>query len=147
MPAVNSSTPVDRDLVQPRQTRRQPLQQRVHAEGDGDQAGGRSHDGERDALGEQLADDPPASRADGGADGELALPADALRQQQPADVGAGDQQDQRGRPLEDLERGAQAADARLGQRLDADTPALVLRRFLAEGRGRAGWRFPAPVRA
>ena len=97
---------------------------------------------EHGALGQQLADDAPASRADGGADGQLALPRHALRQQQAADVGAGDQQDQCRSPLQDLERRAQvAADASpRSSGTDANAPALVARRFFAEAHGPADWR-------
>ena len=85
------------------------------------------------ALGQQLADDAPPARSNGGADGELALTGHALRQQQATDVGAGDEQDQCRSPLQDQEPRAQIpTDARLGEGLHANAPVLVARRFFSE---------------
>ncbi len=125
-----------RHIVQPRQPLRQPFQQRAHAECDDDQADDGAQRCEHEAFGEQLTDDAPASRADGGAHGELALPHHPLRQQQAADVRARDQQHEAGGALQNLERRPEiAADHRLVERHDANAPALVLLRLLPEAAG------------
>ena len=54
-------------------------------------------DGEQQALGQRLPEDVPPSRADRGADGDLARPRRGPRQQQVGDVRAGDEQHERRR--------------------------------------------------
>jgi hypothetical protein len=55
-------------------------------------------EGEQRALGEQLAHEAPASGAERGADGELAVPPQQPREREVRHVGARDQQHQAGRP-------------------------------------------------
>ena len=115
---------------------------------DDDQADDGTERREHETLGQQLTDDAPASGADGGAHGQLALPHHALRQQQAADVGARDQQHEACRALQNLERGPEAsADHRLVERHDANAPALVVRRLFPEVTGELIGRLPAPVPA
>ncbi len=94
------------------------------------QAGDAPHAGEQDRLGEQLREELAASRAEGEANAHLGAAARPAGEQQVGDVGAGDQQHDRGDAEEEGERrlrlavdGTLAAEARLHHdllRLEAD---------------------------
>jgi hypothetical protein len=82
-------------------------------------AGGR----EQEALGEDLADQPPARGADRRPDGHLALPRRGLREEHVRDVRAGDEQHEADRAEQDEERRAgRVVDARDLLRRDAQGP-------------------------
>src|SRR6185369_2808601 len=68
------------------------------------ETGEAAEDGEDDAFGEELTDDAYALGAEGGADGHLRASAHATNEQEVRDVGAGDEEDESGDPLEQLER-------------------------------------------
>ena len=73
-------------------------------------------DSEAQALGEQLADQPGAAGAEGQPYGDLALPRRRPRQQQVAEIGAGDQQHQRRGAEQDEQRIGEVAERRRARR-------------------------------
>ena len=78
-------------------------QQRVRSEiGDGE-AEQAAHAREKNAFRKKLAHNTAALRAERGADGKLRAAAHAAHQQQVGDIGAGDEKDQRGDPLQQLQ--------------------------------------------
>ena len=90
----------DRHVVLIRKGERQ---QRVRSEiGDGE-AEQAAHTREKNAFRKKLAHDTAALRAKRRADGKLRAAAHAAHQQQVGDIGAGDEKDQRGDPLQQLQ--------------------------------------------
>ena len=92
----------------------------THAYEAEDEAQDAAGDGEHHALGEELADDAAALRAEGGADGEFALAAGGADEQQVGDVGAGDEQDQADGAEQHEERAAGVTDDGIAQGLNAE---------------------------
>ena len=92
---IREEPPVGLDPILDRHRQRQPdaaeerREQQIERE-----SGGGSENGQQQALGEELADEAPASRADREADGDLLSAAGGARQQHAGDIGAGDQQDE-----------------------------------------------------
>ena len=82
-------------------------------------------DREHDAFDEQAADQPPAARAERGADAHLAAAHGRARQHQVGDVGAGDEQHQRHRSEQHQHPRPHPSDQLLVQRDDADAAARV----------------------
>ena len=78
---------------------------------------------QQDRLGDELANQPRAARADRGAHRQLALPRRAARQQQVRDVGARDEQHQSDRAEQHQQRPLHVADDHLAQRLARRTSA------------------------
>ena len=140
MASVNSSTsPVDRDLVEPRHARSRrargsPAGSRRRQQ----QAERAAAERQQDALGQQLADDAAAAGAERRADGDLPLPRQRPRQQQVGDVGARDQQHE-GRPTPSRTSSDEphVADHLLLQRHDAERQAAVRRIEVRDARGAA----------
>ena len=98
----------------------QHADQRRDRPGGGEQAGGAAHRAEQEAFGQELADEVGAGRAKRGADGDLALALRRARQQQAGDVRARDQQHETDGAEQHQERGADAADDLVAQRLQPD---------------------------
>ena len=109
---------------------REPREQ--HAERRAQQ---RQHDG----FGQQLPHDPPASRAEGHADGQFAAPRGETRHLQVRDVDAGDQQHERHRPEQDQQQRAHRLRAVLLQ-ADRARERADVRRGRAGGPECAGGR-------
>src|SRR5262249_48888106 len=85
---------VDADLFSSRQIVRETAGQRVYAPGRQQQPYRAAGHGQQQAFGQQLPHDPPASRAERRADGDLLLSRFGSRQQQVGHVGASDQQEE-----------------------------------------------------
>ena len=91
---------------------------------------------EHEALDEQLTEQPPAARAERGADRHFLLPLQRPREQQIRDVRADDHQHEEHRPEQHEQRRPQLrADERVGERDQVDAPVLHLRILLADARG------------
>ena len=90
--------------------------------------------GEHEALGEHLADEPPAAAAERRAHRQLPLARGRAHEQQVRDVGARDQQHERHRPHQREDRGPHVGDEVLVHRLDAQVHAcrLLDRELLAQ---------------
>ena len=82
-------------------------------------------DGEKNAFGEQLADDTCTACAQCRANRELAPTACGAHQQEVCHVGAGDEQDQPDRPEQHKQRRAHVADDGVAQRLNCKAALLV----------------------
>ena len=108
---------VDRDRVQPRQTRRAQLHQRIDTPHGNEQSGRAAHGPEHHALREQLADDARAAGAERAPNGNLALADRRSREQQVGDVGTGDQQHEADRGEQRQQRGTYVADQIVAERI------------------------------
>ena len=121
-------------VAQPREIGRVQGPERLqchHREGEAQPPAGQ---GQEQALGEHLAEQRPAARAERGAEGELRAPRRAAREQQVGHVGAGDQQDQADGAEQQDQRRASVLDDVVLQR-DDPNPHLrggVLGELLAE---------------
>ena len=85
-------TSVDPDVLDSRNAGRRERQQQLRAPRRQEHAEHAAHHGERGALGQELANQPPASRAERGANRQLPVPRDASGRQQIGDVDARDEQ-------------------------------------------------------
>ena len=98
-----------------------------------DTAGERQHH----VLGEELANEPPASRTEGGADNDFTLARNAARQRQVGQIGAANEQHEAsGRHQHQEGRAHVLPDDRRGVALDDDAPILV-----------GGWKVLGDARA
>jgi hypothetical protein len=77
---------------------------------------GGAPDGDEQALGQELAPESSSSGSKRHAEPDLPTPPESAREQQPADVGAGDEPDERGRGLQGDERHSRPAEERLADR-------------------------------
>ena len=116
---------VEADLRELADLPRSDREERVEPpRGEGDAQRG-PQGGEQRALGEQLADDAPATGAHRRADRELALARCRAREQEVRHVAAGDEQDQQDRPEQQHDGLPAGADESLAQRLETEAPALL----------------------
>jgi hypothetical protein len=81
--------------------------------------------GEEKTFGEELADDADASRAEGGAESELAGPAGGAGEQEAGDVGAGDEQDKADGGEKDQEQRLDVSDEVVFQGEEGDAYVFV----------------------
>ena len=96
-------------LFDTRQPRGPQRPQHLHRAGSDDDPAEAAERRQHDALGQQLADDVAATRADRGTHRDLTTADIGAREQEVDDVGAGDQQDDRDRAEQDEQRAADVA--------------------------------------
>ncbi len=129
---------IDRDLGRARQARRVDADERLHAGACEHEAEQAADDREQDALGHELAQEPATAGAERGPDRELAMPVLGAGEEQVGQVGAGDQQDEADRRLQNPDRAARAADDLLLHRLHLqDVPRSWIRRAVGGLAGRS----------
>ena len=116
---------VDRHLIEPRQLGADRPHE-PHEPPRDERSEGAAEAGEQQALGEQLAEEPPRARAEGGADRELALAAHAAREDEVGDAGAGHQQQQADRSEQQQQRPARVAHHLVLERADEGAAAEVV---------------------
>ena len=124
---------VDARVLEPRQRDRGRRDEPADRRDRDDDAERRADGGEQHAFGQELPYETRAARADGRADGDLALPDGGAREQQARHVRARDQEQKGRRAEEREERRAEEADDLRCERNRARAPVAVRRRiFCAE---------------
>ena len=137
--STRQSTPTsDAVLADARQAGRVDGEQRADADDAENRPEHAAGERQHDALGQQLAHDAAAARADGGAHGNLAPPAGRAHEQQVGDVRAGDQQHEADGADEHQQRRADVGDERFAHRHRREDGVLAervgeLRRVIRRG--------------
>src|SRR5581483_8639528 len=127
---------VDPDVAQSRQRRRGQSAEREHATGGERDAERTADETEYGSFEHEIADDPPARCAEGGADRQLALARQVSHEEEIRDVGRADQQHTRGGGEERDQRGPGPAQRLISKPDGIDAPAEVgLRIITRETRG------------
>ena len=138
---------VDSDLIHPRKPVRRHRQKDPQAAPAHEHSDGAADQAEQQALGQQLLEQPAASRAKRQADGDLFLPPCPARQQQIRHVGAGDQQNQSRRAEQHIQNRTGAAGIGLAERFRLSVSSLCKRRVAVRPCAAQNRRsLPAPAR-
>jgi hypothetical protein len=123
---------VHRDFVQPRQAGRRDCHEAANTPGGDEHAHDTGNNGQQRALGHQLTHDAAARRADCRTDCQLARTRGPAREQQVADVDAGDQQHDHHDAEDQVQRRADVSHQLLEEHVDGNALRVVrlwIRRF------------------
>ena len=113
---------IDRDFVEPRKISRSEPQQGIFQHDDRDKSDNAGDRSQQHAFGEQLTDEPAATRPERQADCNFALASSSPRQQQVRDIDAGDQEDAADSSEKHKQFGANAANEIILNRDKASPP-------------------------